>query len=240
MLILARDFEPLSTLGAAVAWLADGGIKGQAPAPSSSEESAQPAVVAPTASSTKLAPEAAQPRVDDHAQRPVEVQQQPASKPRGNGPRGFHWLRADALAGMPAPGLTTDIGYDLDLIRSTGVTHLVTLTMEPLPKEPLLEHGLQSIFFPIEDMDAPTEEQAAKLCAQVQALLGQNQVIGFHCKAGLGRTGTMLASYLVWEGVAPEAALQQARTVEPNWVQSAKQENFLVRFAAWLRSRRAT
>ena len=240
VLILARDFEPLSTLGAAVAWLADGGIKGQAPAPSSSEESAQPAVVAPTASSTKLAPEAAQPRVDDHAQRPVEVQQQPASKPRGNGPRGFHWLRADALAGMPAPGLTTDIGYDLDLIRSTGVTHLVTLTMEPLPKEPLLEHGLQSIFFPIEDMDAPTEEQAAKLCAQVQALLGQNQVIGFHCKAGLGRTGTMLASYLVWEGVAPEAALQQARTVEPNWVQSAKQENFLVRFAAWLRSRRAT
>jgi len=45
---------------------------------------------------------------------------------------------------------------------------------------------------------------------------------------------------LVWEGAAPEAALQQARTVEPNWVQSAKQENFLSRFAAWLHSRRAT
>lgn len=238
VLILARDLDPLSTLGAAIAWLTDGGIKGQAPTPALSQESAQPAVVTPTVSSTKLAPEVAQPLKDEPAPRAVEVQPQP--KPRGNGPRGFHWLRVDALAGMPAPGLTTDIGYDLDLIRSAGVTHLVTLTMEPLPKEPLLEHGLQSIFFPIEDMDAPTEEQAAKLCAQVQALLGQNQVIGFHCKAGLGRTGTMLASYLVWEGVAPEAALQQARTVEPNWVQSAKQENFLVRFAAWLRSRRAT
>ena len=240
VLILARDLEQLSTLGAAIAWLTDGGIRGQAPALSSTEESTRPAVVTPTATSTKLGPEAPLPRQEEPAQRAVELQPQPEPKPRGNGPRGFHWLRVDALAGMPAPGLTTDIGYDLDLIRSTGVTHLVTLTMEPLPKEPLVQHGLQSIFFPIEDMDAPTEEQAAKLCAQVQALLGQNHVLGFHCKAGLGRTGTMLASYLVWEGVAPEAALQQARTVEPNWVQSAKQENFLMRFAAWLRNRRAT
>lgn len=238
VLILTRDLEPLSTLAVAVAWLADGGIKGQAPAPASPEESARPAVVTTTTSSSKLGPELPQPRQEEPAQRAEELQPQP--KLRGNGPRGFHWLRLDALAGMPAPGLTTDIGYDLDLIRSAGVTHLVTLTMDPLPKEPLVEHGLQSIFFPIEDMDAPTEEQAAKLCAQVEALLGQNQVIGFHCKAGLGRTGTMLASYLVWEGVAPAAALQQARTVEPNWVQSAKQEQFLVRFAAWLRSRRAT
>lgn len=240
VLILARDPEPLSTLGAAIAWLTDGGIQGQAPAQSSTEESTRPAVLTPAASSTKLGPEVPLPRQEEAAQTTEEMQPQPEPKPRGNGPRGFHWLRTDALAGMPAPGLTTDIGYDLDLIRSTGVTHLVTLTMEPLPKEPLVQHGLQSIFFPIEDMDAPTEEQAAKLCAQVQTLLGQNQVLGFHCKAGLGRTGTMLASYLVWEGVAPEAALQQARTVEPNWVQSAKQESFLMRFAAWLRSRRAT
>lgn len=175
----------------------------------------------------------------------LEAKQEPqASLPlfsnNGCGPRGFQWLRRGALAGMPAPGLSAELEYDLDLIRGSGVSWLVTLTTEPLPSEELERHGLRSLFFPIEDMDAPPVEAAAALCARVAALVQEGLAVGFHCRAGYGRTGTMLAAQLIWEGADARSALSQARHVEPNWVQSEKQVQFLFRFEKWLRDHRAS
>ena len=151
----------------------------------------------------------------------------------------FRWLRDHALAGMPAPGVFADVEYDLDLIRGAGVTYLVTLTTTPLPAELLRRHGLQGLFFPIEDMDAPSLEAAGSLCEEVAALRARGEVIGFHCKAGYGRTGTLLAAQLIWEGADAAAALAAVRAVEPNWVQSPQQERFLVNLAARRRHHRA-
>jgi hypothetical protein len=44
----------------------------------------------------------------------------------------------------------------------------------------------------------------------------------------------MLAAQLIFEGSDAAAALAQARRVEPSWVQSDKQVQFLHRFAEWL------
>jgi atypical dual specificity phosphatase len=141
---------------------------------------------------------------------------------------------------MPAPGMTAELEYDLELIRGAGVTCLVTLTMTPLPAGVLRQHGLQSVFFPIEDMGTPTLEAAAKLCDQLAEMLSRGQVVGFHCKAGYGRTGTMLASQLIWEGADAKAALAQVRAVDPNWVQSDSQERFLSSLAEWRQANRTT
>jgi atypical dual specificity phosphatase len=95
-------------------------------------------------------------------------------------------------------------------------------------------HGLYSIHFPITDMDVPTEDAAARLCSQLADLIAAGKSVGFHCKAGLGRTGTMLACQLIWEGTPADIALTQVRAVEPAWVQSDKQVAFLGRFDKWL------
>jgi atypical dual specificity phosphatase len=157
---------------------------------------------------------------------------------RGQGPRGFHWLRVGALAGMPAPGVTNDIEYDLDLIRQAGISCLVTLTQEQLPAEALQAAGLQSRYFPIEDMEAPSVVASAELCSFVAGLLVEGKAVGFHCKAGLGRTGTMLAAQLIWEGANAQTAVAQARSVEPSWIQSDSQVAFLSRYEEWLRRER--
>jgi atypical dual specificity phosphatase len=114
------------------------------------------------------------------------------------------------------------------------------LTSEPISPAALREHDLQGLFFPIIDMEAPALAPAAELMQQVATLLAQGLCVGFHCKAGLGRTGTMLAAQLVWEGSEAGAALAQVRHIEPGWVQSDRQERFLCEFHDWLQQRRLT
>ena len=115
---------------------------------------------------------------------------------------------------------------------------LVTLTEHPLPDAFLEAHGLKSLFFPIVDMNVPSCRATEDLCALVEMAMERGEVIAFHCKAGLGRTGTLLVSYLIWEGAPPQEALEVARSIEPGWVQSDIQEQYLFEFSRYCESRR--
>jgi atypical dual specificity phosphatase len=147
------------------------------------------------------------------------------------GPRNFLWLKKGILAGTPRPGVFLDTHYDLKALKRVGVTILVSLTQTPVDTEELASFGLQHIWSPIPDMGAPGIDQATELCASMEKLIANNEVIAVHCRAGLGRTGTVLASYLIWEGAGALAALETVRRVEPRWVQSEEQVRFLEEFA---------
>ena len=53
------------------------------------------------------------------------------------------------------------------------------------------------------------------------------RVLAFHCRAGLGRTGTLLAAVLIWRGQGAVEAIETARAVHPRWIQSQEQFAFL-------------
>jgi atypical dual specificity phosphatase len=146
------------------------------------------------------------------------------------GPRGFLWLKRGMLAGTPLPGVYFDMEYDLKALQRVGVTTLVTLTETALDESQLSPFGLKSIWEPIPDMGAPSIEQSIRLCQQIELLLAQHEVVAVHCKAGLGRTGTVLAAHLIWEGRGALDALETVRHIEPRWVQSQTQIEFLEEF----------
>lgn len=153
------------------------------------------------------------------------------------GPRGFMWLIKGKLAGTPMPGVFYDSQYDLSALQRVGITHLVSLMQEQEPPTALyLEYGIQALWCPVPDMGAPAIDDALKICQQVDALLSQENSIAFHCRAGMGRTGTLLATYLIWKGKNALSALDQVRNVEPRWVQSQAQVDFLEQFAQHLAS----
>jgi len=144
------------------------------------------------------------------------------------GPAGFHWIVRGRLAGCPEPGVSAPIGYDLDLLRGVGVTHLISLTEKDLDQDLLADHGLANVHLPIFDREAPTLAQAYMLLLKMQALMGRGAVLAVHCKAGIGRTGTMLGAWLVRDGgLSADAALERLRLVNPAFVQTPQQENFL-------------
>lgn len=147
------------------------------------------------------------------------------------GPRGFLWLKRGLLAGTPIPGVFHDMDYDLAALKRVGVTWLITLTEQRLDDARLARHGIRSLWHPVVDMAAPSIMEAVAICRVVDQLIDEGEVVAVHCYAGLGRTGTVLATYLIWHGSNALDALEAVRRVEPRWVQSEVQASFLEKFA---------
>lgn len=147
--------------------------------------------------------------------------------PSRRGPNGFHWLVPGKLAGCPMPGVVFAADHDLALLRGMGVTVLVNLTENPMPDALLAPHGLRSYHLGIADRGAPPLLWAKLLLAKIEVMLREGEVVAVHCLAGLGRTGMVLAAWLVREGLTADEALRRLRTLEPGFVQSREQEDLL-------------
>jgi len=151
------------------------------------------------------------------------------------GPRGFLWIKKGILAGTPRPGVFHDEEYDIKSLSRVEINHLITLT-EPPPKELAVngdlldQYGIDNSCFPVPDMGAPTLRQAFSICKTIDQLIKKGDRVAVHCKAGMGRTGTVLCAYLIWEGDDAITALERARNIEPRWVQSEVQIAFLEAF----------
>jgi atypical dual specificity phosphatase len=146
-------------------------------------------------------------------------------------PGHFAWVIPERLAGMGRPGLLRDMETDLAAIAGAGISMLVSLTGEPVPQTALRAFGLQGRHFPVPDMGVPAIGPAARLCRDVERNILAGGAVAIHCQAGLGRTGTMLASILVWMGKRPEEAIREVRSVNDRFIQNAAQESFVERFA---------
>ena len=153
------------------------------------------------------------------------------------GPRGFLWLKRGVLAGTPLPGVIHDIEYDMQMLKKVGVTTLVTLMTKPVDKDALDKFSVRSIWHAIKDMGAPENEQAVTICKEIDQAIKNKEVVAVHCRAGMGRTGTILAAYLIWEGSSALKALDTVRNIEPRWVQSEEQVNFLESFDKYLKTK---
>lgn len=153
------------------------------------------------------------------------------------GPRGFLWVKKGLLAGTPRPGIVQDIEYDLEALQRVGIKTLVSLTTQPVDPALLEQYGIQGIHMPIKDMHAPSIEETEQMCRRISGVMAEGQAVAYHCRAGLGRTGTLLASHLIMEGKSALDALESVRRIEPRWVQSDEQVKFLERFAEALAER---
>lgn len=145
-------------------------------------------------------------------------------------PNHFHWVLPDKLAGMGRPGLNREVEEDLSALSAANVNVLVSLTETPFPADQLQAFGIEGKHFAISDMGFPAIGPAARLCKFVETRLKDGERVVFHCHAGLGRTGMMLAAVLVWMRQDARQAIQQVRSINPRFIQTIEQERFLERF----------
>jgi len=131
----------------------------------------------------------------------------------------FTWVIDDRVIATHRPG-----DRELRALASRGVTHVISLTVAPLDAERLREVGLRGVHIPLHDMSAPSFDEISRFVATLSSLLDAGQRVAVHCGAGLGRTGTMLACYLVSTGRSAEEAIAAVRRKRPGSVESPAQE----------------
>lgn len=116
-------------------------------------------------------------------------------------------------------------------LASQGIAVVVNLHERAHAPTQLATHGLTEVHVPVPDLTPPTPEQLATGVAAISAALADGQGVAVHCAAGLGRTGTMLACYLVSTGLDAPTAIARVRSARPGSVETPAQEAAIEAFA---------
>lgn len=100
-------------------------------------------------------------------------------------------------------------------LAAAGVVTIVDLRAEDdldVPHDLLDELGLSLVAIPMRDGQAPTPTQVQRFLDAVSATTGR---VYLHCGAGVGRTGTMAAAYVVSRGGSAWDAMRANLAVGP-------------------------
>ena len=135
----------------------------------------------------------------------------------------FSWIRENVLAGMAFPSPAA-----LDALADLGVGAVLTLTERPLGDV----DGLVQHHEPLIDFGTPDLGQLRRCVAFIDAQREASRAVVVHCMAGIGRTGTVLAAWLISQGMRAAQAIAEVRRLRPGSIETAGQAGALEAFAA--------
>ena len=148
----------------------------------------------------------------------------------------FNFVIPNALAGMARPGLVDPLEEDLSFLRVEGIKAILSLSEAPLQEPLVLDSGFSYLHVPINDFTAPRIRQVEECMDFIERMLSsENGPVVIHCGAGCGRTGTMLACYLVKTGETAEHAIQQVRRMRPCSIETDSQKALVYQYEEHLK-----
>lgn len=140
----------------------------------------------------------------------------------------FSWLIADRLAACVNPSVGQQAAAEL---RTGGIRLLINLHEKPDPPELLAELGAETLHLPVASTYAPSQAQLDLGIAAIRDALQRGRPVAVHCASGLGRTGTLLAAFLVSQGATAEEAIEWVRSARPGSVETLEQEQAIYAYA---------
>jgi atypical dual specificity phosphatase len=142
-------------------------------------------------------------------------------------PDGFSWVEKPLLAALARPTEADHFTW----LRSQGIQVLVSLTEDRPRRDWTDAAGLLVFHEPLEDMEAPSQEQLERCVSAISKALNHNLPVAVHCGAGLGRTGVVLAAWFVVNGASATSAITKVRKLRPGSIETKEQEEAIQLFA---------
>ena len=155
-----------------------------------------------------------------------------------NKPTNFSWIIDNKLAGSGTPMTSQQITW---LIKN-NIRSIITLREFPIPNEWISNNGKFSIkkddykYVYVKDYGVPTLAIMNDIVDYMNSkITKENKPLVVHCAAGKGRTGTILAAYLMKKDkISANDAIKKIRTMRPGSIQSKVQEEILRNYEKFL------
>ena len=104
------------------------------------------------------------------------------------------------------------------------------MTVKRLPSQILSELNFEYLHSPIVDFTAPILETLKSVTDFIEEIRNRNKPVVVHCGEGKGRTGTILAAYLIKERYTAEESIKELRKKSRGSIETKEQENILKEF----------
>ena len=143
---------------------------------------------------------------------------------------GFSWVIENEIAGMASPMGRDDALWQW--LADKGIGLVVSLTTRAPDSNLLASHGLELLHLPVPDFTPPPPDAIDQFIEHARFQRHEGRAIVVHCGAGIGRTGTLIACYLVDQGMTAEQAIREVRGKRPGSVETPEQEAAVRGFAA--------
>lgn len=120
-------------------------------------------------------------------------------------------------------------------LKLQDITAVVRMEEQTISGEAL---EMADLYEPVPDFTPPRLDQIERMVGFIdeQIETWEHPVV-VTCQAGLGRTGTILACYLVYVGYTPENAVKLVREQRPGSIQTREQEDAITKFGEHLKAK---
>ncbi len=150
-------------------------------------------------------------------------------------PQGFSWVEKPLLAALARPSSPEDLQW----LRQQGIEVLLSLPRKTVSIVRLDQRrrGVARVSSSrSKNMEPPTQETKLDRCVSaITKAVDKNMPVAVHCGAGLGRTGVVLAAYLVSRGLSAATAIAKVRMLRPHSIETSEQAESVEQYARRVR-----
>jgi len=149
--------------------------------------------------------------------------------------RNFSWVIPDKLAGISIPKRREEI----DAFKFMNIGLVVSVIEDEFLDVKWFDETIKNIQYNVINYHPPSHSDLLDMIGQIEQTISDGKAVLVHCKGGKGRAGSILACYILKNGLSGEIkvdsppsmtaveAIETIRTMRPGSIETVQQEQFI-------------